>query len=1058
MQVQSYTLTFLCTDIEGSTKLWESAPEAMQTALALHNALLQNVIAEHGGHLFKMMGDGGFAAFASATDAVHAALDFLKALRTQEWPPETGPLRVRVALHSGTAMQQAEDYLGPPLNKTSRLVEVAHGGQLILSEATKILVEVHLPPNADLLDLGWHRLRDLKAPEHIYQLIHPELERDFPPLRSLAGGFYPNNLPFQLSSFIGREREVEEIRNLLESGRLVSLVGVGGCGKSRLSLQVAAEMLEHFPDGVWWVELASVQEGNGVASQIGSVLGLRETPTEPMEEVLLRYLRNKALLLVLDNCEHLLEAVGRLVSRILRECGETKILTSSRERLHVMGERVYPVLPLSLPSSNESLSVAEVAHYEALALFVERAQNVLPEFRVDNENLEALVEVCHKLDGIPLALELAASRLRVISLPELAYRLDERLRILRGGMRSELSRHRTLRATLDWSYELLTPREQELFCSLGAFRGGWSLEAIEHVGEEAYGLEAWEVLELLEGLVEKSLCMMRQRKGEVRYNLLETVREYAVEKLRERGPEFEGRVRRAHAHYYTNLADVARTELLGKEGVYWAERLTEEWANIEETYAWYRRQHDWEACLRLCVALSDFWLLNGSLREGLTWCETALANYSAEDYLYGKGLVLVTHLRYRLGDLEQSQAYAERLWKLAEHLHHEELLGFAHRFKGYFAFLRKDYSAAEAHFKSAYSYFRSVGDRIKEAIMLAELFTIPYNLGDFERAQEYIEQAIALHREVGDEISLSYDLFCLGQVLLQQQSQFERARSLFEEALAIARTHGNVGNLPLYLNALAHVYQEQGEYAKALALEEEALAICRNTGERWKEASTLAQLGRLAYYQGEYEKARHYFEEVLQLYPTPDNIPALHHIQAANFGLATLALRERNYEQAYQRFQQLVEWGRQYHLPLAISAPLRKLSLLALLHHQEKTARDCLDEALAVAREHEDVDEIAYTLRAYGVYRAWQAQHEGYSQAQRVTFALWAARLLGGAHRILEDTQVKVSPYELTEQGEGWLAQARALIGEDRFEAAYNEGHAWSMEQTITAALAEPRP
>jgi len=1058
MQVQSYTLTFLCTDIEGSTKLWESAPEAMQTALALHNALLQNVIAEHGGHLFKMMGDGGFAAFASATDAVHAALDFLKALRTQEWPPETGPLRVRVALHSGTAMQQAEDYLGPPLNKTSRLVEVAHGGQLILSEATKILVEVHLPPNADLLDLGWHRLRDLKAPEHIYQLIHPELERDFPPLRSLAGGFYPNNLPFQLSSFIGREREVEEIRNLLESGRLVSLVGVGGCGKSRLSLQVAAEMLEHFPDGVWWVELASVQEGNGVASQIGSVLGLRETPTEPMEEVLLRYLRNKALLLVLDNCEHLLEAVGRLVSRILRECGEIKILTSSRERLHVMGERVYPVLPLSLPSSNESLSVAEVAHYEALALFVERAQNVLPEFRVDNENLEALVEVCHKLDGIPLALELAASRLRVISLPELAYRLDERLRILRGGMRSELSRHRTLRATLDWSYELLTPREQELFCSLGAFRGGWSLEAIEHVGEEAYGLEAWEVLELLEGLVEKSLCMMRQRKGEVRYNLLETVREYAVEKLRERGPEFEGRVRRAHAHYYTNLADVARTELLGKEGVYWAERLTEEWANIEETYAWYRRQHDWEACLRLCVALSDFWLLNGSLREGLTWCETALANYSAEDYLYGKGLVLVTHLRYRLGDLEQSQAYAERLWKLAEHLHHEELLGFAHRFKGYFAFLRKDYSAAEAHFKSAYSYFRSVGDRIKEAIMLAELFTIPYNLGDFERAQEYIEQAIALHREVGDEISLSYDLFCLGQVLLQQQSQFERARSLFEEALAIARTHGNVGNLPLYLNALAHVYQEQGEYAKALALEEEALAICRNTGERWKEAGTLAQLGRLAYYQGEYEKARHYFEEVLQLYPTPDNIPALHHIQAANFGLATLALRERNYEQAYQRFQQLVEWGRQYHLPLAISAPLRKLSLLALLHHQEKTARDCLDEALAVAREHEDVDEIAYTLRAYGVYRAWQAQHEGYSKAQRVTFALCAARLIGGAHRILEDTQVKVSPYELTEQGEGWLAQARALIGEDRFEAAYNEGHAWSMEQTITAALAEPRP
>ena len=561
----SGTFTFLFTDIESSTKLWEQYPEAMKAALARHDAILLEVVEAHHGRIVKTMGDGIHAAFDTAASGVAAALAAQRALFAERWEgikPEV--LRARMGLHTCEAEARAGDYYGPALNRAARLISIGYGGQTLLSTTTADLVRDQLPVGASLRDLGEHRLKDLVRSEHVYQLIHPDLPADFPPLKSLNA--FPNNLPVQPTPFIGRQAEVKAGKDLLmrENVRLVTLTGPGGTGKTRLALQAAADLINRFEDGVYFVDLAPIREPESVLAVIARTVGLRETSDRPLLDKLKGQLRAQMMLLLLDNFEQVTAAAPK-VGELLRDCPQLKLLATSREVLHVRGEHVFPVPPLALPRADfKSLSVEQLTQCEAIRLFIERAQAVKPDFELTNETASAVAEICLRLDGLPLAIELATARISLFSPQALLERLGSRLKMLRGGARDLPVRQQTLRDTIDWSYELLNSGEQRLFALLSVFPS-CTFEAVEVVASGIKRLDETgvDILDGLASLVDKSLIRRAdQGTGEPRLLMLETIREYAVERLQE-DPEFGAAARRAHATYYADFTQRQWARLTG---------------------------------------------------------------------------------------------------------------------------------------------------------------------------------------------------------------------------------------------------------------------------------------------------------------------------------------------------------------------------------------------------------------------------------------------------------------------------------------------------------------
>lgn len=554
-QLPSGTVTFLFTDIEASTKLWEQYPEAMKAALARHYAIVQKAVETHSGQIVESTGDGILAVFNTAVDAGTAALAAQQALISDTWE-ELKPhaIRVRMGLHTGEADFPKEGYVGPVLNRAARLMSVGHGGQILLSMTTANLVRDQLPGDVSLHDLGEHRLKDLVRSEHVFQFIHPRLPADFPPLKSLNA--FPNNLPVQLTSFIGRQTELNAVKDLLvqQGVRLVTLIGPGGTGKTRLSLQTAAELIDRFKDGVFFVDLAPIRESESVLAAIARTIGLRETSDRPLLDELREYLRDQTILLILDNFEQV-TAAGPQIAELLAYCPLLQVLVTSREALHMRGEQVFPVPPLTLPKADlKHPSVEQLTQYEAVRLFIERAQTVKPDFQVTNENAPAVAEICFRLDGLPLAIELATARMRLFSPQALLERIGSPLKLLRGGARDLPARQQTLRDTIKWSYELLDPGEQRLFALLSVFPN-CTFGAVEEVAGRIKPLNetGMDILDGLDSLLDKSLIRQaEQDAGEPRLVMLETIREYAVERLEE-APEFCAVARRSHATYFADF-------------------------------------------------------------------------------------------------------------------------------------------------------------------------------------------------------------------------------------------------------------------------------------------------------------------------------------------------------------------------------------------------------------------------------------------------------------------------------------------------------------------------
>ena len=811
------TVTFLFTDIEGSTKLWEQHPEAMRAALARHDALLRQCIEAHGGFLVKTTGDGVHAAFSTANLALEAALASQFALAAETWGLPM-PLPVRMGLHTGATEERDGDYYGPPLNRAARLVAAGHGGQTLLSDVTQGLVRDALPSTASLRDLGQHRLKDLGRPEQVFQLCQPSLPADFPPLRSLDNPALPNNLPQQPTSFIGRETQVGEVKALLGKTRLLTLTGAGGAGKTRLSLQVAADLLDGEGNGVWLVELAGLSDLALVPQAVADVLGVKEQAGKTIQASLLDWLKPKQLLLILDNCEHLVAACALLAADILRNCPLVHLLASSREPLNVAGEQTYRVPSLTLPDPKQAQTVESLSQYEAVRLFIERARAVQPSFSVTDASAPAVAQVCFHLDGIPLAIELAAARVRSLSVEEISRRLDQRFRLLTGGSRDRLPRQQTLRALIDWSYDLLTEPEKTLLRRLSVFAGGWTLSAAEVVcaGEP---VEDFEVLDLLTALVDKSLVVAEPAGDGMRYRLLETIRQYGMDRLGERG-EVEA-VRDGHLAWCVALAAEADQQGRGPNQAAWLSRLEAEHDNLRAGLSWglppeERPQGGRSNEDGLCLAASlwRFWSSRGHLSEGRRWLGLA---------------------RARAG-VSGGEASVARATALAG--------------AGYLAQNQGDFAEARTLSEESLTLFRQAGDQRGCGTALRVLAMVAHAQGDWAEARAFYEEGLTLSRQAGPQWAVAHTLCNLGKVALHL-GDYAEARALCEESLTVFRQAENLGGIAYPLKILAEIAHYLGDWAEARALYEESLTLFRQVGDRLSALSVLGSLGVVAHRQGQ---------------------------------------------------------------------------------------------------------------------------------------------------------------------------------------------------------------
>jgi predicted ATPase/class 3 adenylate cyclase len=785
------TLTFLFTDIEGSTSLWEQHPATMQSALARHDAILRHAVTATDGVVFNTAGDGFHAAFARASDALAAALESQRALQGEVWGP-TGPLRVRMALHTGAVKLCDGDYVGIPLNRAARLMAVAHGGQTLLSQVTAELVHDHLPLDVRLRDLGEHRLKDLTRPEHIFQVVAPNLPTDFPALRTLDSR--PHSLPAQLTPLIGRVEEVAAVCDRLrqEDVRLLTLTGPGGIGKTRLALQVAAELTETFADGVFFVDLAPVSDADLVTSTIVQTLGMQDIGEQPLVERLKAYLKSKQLLLILDNFEQIV-AAAPLMEELLVAAASVKILITSRTVLHVYGEHEIIIPPLAVPDPARLPPLDRLSQYDAVRLFVERAQAVKAGFTITNANALAMVEICARLDGLPLAIELAAARSKLFAPNALLIRLSRRLQALTGGPRTLPARQQTLRNTIDWSYNLLDEDEQRLFARLGVFAGGCSVEAVEAVCD-ADGDLGMESLDGLASLVDKSLLRQEEgHDGEPRFTMLETIREYSLEQLAVHGES--ANVQRYHAAYYEHMAGTAELSLEGAQQAVWYVRLDAEHSNIRAALMWALTHDALDIAMQIGGSLGRFWHVHSYTSEGRHWLEQLLARESATPTL-SRAKVLVW-----AGVLAQDQY---------------------------------DFAQASRRLEESLALCRQAGDRPGMAHALRRLGTVAQVRGHSLKAHTLFEESLSLHRELSDSGGMAWLLLDLGQLSLLWDHDLAAARARFEESLSRFGAITNTFGIALTLRSLGdlHFYAE-GDLMAARTRYEESLKLIEELGDIW---------------------------------------------------------------------------------------------------------------------------------------------------------------------------------------------------------------------------------
>ena len=764
------TVTFLFTDMEGSTRAWEAHPAETQAALKRHDAIVAKEIEAQGGAIILERGEGDsvFAVFPRASDAVAAACNIQRVIRKESWPARV-PMRLRMAVHTGEA---DASYRGPHVNRAARIRAIGHGEQILISGVTAGIVRTALPNDCSLIDLGQHRLRDVAETEHVFQLAHPELPMDFPPLKSL--GNFRQNLPIQLTSFIGRERERTEVQSLLDSHRVTTLVGSGGSGKTRLAIQVGADVIDRFMDGVRFVDLAPLNEGSLVVDAIAGAVGVRVEQGVTPIQLLIRTLEGTRTLIILDNCEHVSKACSDAITQLLRTGDGVRILATSREQLGVPGETIWRVPSLSLPDKED---LEDVRQSEAIQLFLDRAAAARPGFAISTSNAEPIIDICRTLEGMPLAIELAAVRTKALAPADIRQRLSDRFRLLTGGH----GRHQTLRSTIDWSYELLSEPERALFRRLSVFAGGFDLIAVEAIWPEG------DPLDLIEQLVDKSLVAVEQLDAEqLRYRLLETLRQYAAEKLTDAGEEKEARDR--HFAYFHGLAERAYQQRIEQEAA--------SLAALEIDHDDYRVALNWARSsppklLQLASALGWFWHLRSYYREGGSWLEEALKLNPDEKSLHrARALWALSMIMSWKGDTAAARSLAEESVAIWRKTNDTLELALALESIGWSQFMANDYDASLKSMEDCLESYRKFGSAkliTRGRVAIGQLLVA---LGDCEKTEPLALETLAEGRAQGEPKFIHYSLHYLGDCALWRGKAHE-AVNWYSQSLQAALDYGN---------------------------------------------------------------------------------------------------------------------------------------------------------------------------------------------------------------------------------------------------------------------------
>jgi predicted ATPase/class 3 adenylate cyclase len=922
------TVAFLFTDIEGSTKRWQQAPKAMAEAVARHDALLNASIVGNGGSVFKTVGDAFCAVFPIVPSAILAALAIHDALAQEAWDEIEG-LRVRMAIHAGTAEERDADYFGPAVNRVARLLSAGYGDQILLSRPAADLAQDSLPPGATLRDLGEHRLKDLARPEHVYQLAAPGLPTDFPPLKTLDQ--HPHNLPEQTTPFIGREDDVNTARGILERDdvRLLTLTGPGGVGKTRLALQVAAELVESFVDGVWFVPLAPLGHADLVVPAIAQALSVRQIGEQSLLESLVGDLRNKHLLLILDNFEHVTAATSA-VGHLVTACPKLKVLVTSRAVLHLYGERELAVPPLDLPDLKRLPTEDDLANFECVRLFLERAQAAKAGFSLTEANAPTVAAICVRLDGLPLAIELAAARVRMLPPSALLPRLEHRLKLLTGGGVDRDPRQQTLRGAIAWSYDLLDGAEQSLFRRLSVFVGGCTLEAAEAVANGAADLEV-DVFDGIASLVEKSLLRLEGHDDdEPRFVMLESIREFGMRALEASG-EAES-LREHHASHYLFVAEDAEPHLSGPEQIAWLDRLEHDQGNLDAALRWlYEKQHVGLG-LRLAGALWQFWSLRGHFTEGRSHLDALLGLPDTEPNRSerAKALNAAGVLAESQGDFRRAGELHEESLRIAREIGDSREITWALANLGSIAIGQGDLDRAQDVLEEALATARQMGDKHYVATSLIDLGNLAHVRSDIKAAAELYQEGLALFREMGDESHISRTLNNLGSIAVSE-ARYDRAESLFKESLAHFEAIGDKRSIAGTLNNLAEVARRQGDEEHAENLYEESQKLAEEVGDKLSTAIAMENRADLARSRDDHRSAGSLYRQAFAVYQVAFDWEG---IVACIGGLAEIAVATGQPESAVRLF--------------GAAAAMRDAH--GLLSDSASDGHDSSDSSLAIAR------------------------------------------------------------------------------------------------------------
>jgi predicted ATPase/class 3 adenylate cyclase len=851
------TLTFLFTDIEGSTRLMQELGDRYVQAQVDHHAILRAAFKTGDGRELRTEGDSFFCVFTSALDACIAAANAQRGFAAHQWP-DGKPIKVRIGLHTGEAPLVGDEYIGLDVHHAARVAASAHGGQVVLSDTSRALVESSLPPDLKLRDLGMHRLKDLARPEPLFQLVIEGAPDTFPALRTLDST--PNNLPTQLTSFVGREQQVEEGKRLLHGTRLLTLTGPGGIGKTRLSLQIAADLVQHFSDGVYFVALSAVRDHDLIPSAIAQAIGIPVTGNQDVLDTLIDHLGGKKVLLVLDNLEQLLPAGAPVVTQLLQACTDVKAIASSRAALHVYGEQELALEPLRIPDLRVLPSLAALSQFEGVKLFIERAVAAKHDFQVTNDNAPAIAGICERLDGLPLAIELAAARVKLFNPNALLARLESSSSVLGTGSRDLPDRQQTLSGAISWSYDLLDEAHRRLFARFSVFARGASLEQAEEVCGPASELGV-DVVTGLDELAEQSLLRRMPDYEEPRILMLQVMREFAGEKLRE--SKEEAAIRDRHAAAYQKLAEAAAPNLFGNERKRWLDRLELDHDNFRAAFDWTASEGDVVRAMCLGAAFWRFWQMRGQLREGRARLDAILSMPATKQHPKerARALEAVGGIAYWQGEMDATQVYYDECLELVRAGGDAAAIANA-LYNDAFPVVvtAKDPEKGLVLLDEALRIYRELGDEAGMSQCLWSLGQCYYQLGDTGKSRDATDQAITVFRRIGNQFGLGWALFTRSVLALQVEDT-PTARATGIEALRIFASADDVTGKVLVLDAIAEIARREGDGLRAARLSGASAAHEVTIGaglgtvvsnrEGWRTKVELTEAEAAAYTEGE---------------------------------------------------------------------------------------------------------------------------------------------------------------------------------------------------------------